>query len=407
MSRLLLQGAAVIAGALVPDAVVSCEDGVVVWSGPAAAFAAEGWPRPQRLPDEHTLLPGLVDLHCHGAVGADFAAAGSPPDPDGEGAARAAAYHRRHGTTSLVASIVSGSDADTRRALVALAPLVDDGLLAGLHLEGPYLSPARRGAHDPRLLRDPDLAELQGWLELADGRIVQVTIAPELPGAAAAAALVREAGAVAAIGHTDADQRTTADALAAAEGGGVPALVTHLFNAMPSLHHREPGPIGPALDAAARGRAVLELIGDGVHVDDVLVGTVLRLVGPGSVALVTDAMAAAGVGDGDYELGGLQVHVNAGVARLVTDDGPGAIAGGTSTLLDVVRRCALTASTPRACLPDVVAAASTTPAQVLGRLHTSATHDAPLTPGTPADLLVVDADLRPVRVAVRGRWLHG
>jgi N-acetylglucosamine-6-phosphate deacetylase len=367
--------------------------------------ALEGWPQPQHLPDEHTLVPGLVDLHCHGAVRADFAAAGSPADPDAQGAARAAAFHRNRGTTSLVASIVSGSDADTRRAISALSPLVDDGLLAGLHLEGPYLSPARRGAHDPALLRVPDLAELQGWLDLADGRVVQVTLAPELPGASAAADRVRDAGAFAAVGHTDADQQTVSEALAADSRTG---LVTHLFNAMRPLHHREPGPVSAALSAAARGHAVLELIADGVHLDDSLVGTVLRLVGPRQVALVTDAMAAAGVGDGEYELGGLRVRVAGGVARLAPDAGDGtdgAIAGGTDCLLDVVRRCT-TSSLADLDLADVVTAATATPARVLAGARQHSVRE-PLSAGTAADLLVVDAGLRPVRVAVRGRWLDG
>jgi N-acetylglucosamine-6-phosphate deacetylase len=429
MSRLLLRGAAVLGGALVPDAVVACEHGVVVWSGPWSAWQPDGWPQPQRLPDEHTLLPGLVDLHCHGAVGFDFAAAGSATDPGAEGAALAAAYHRSNGTTSVVASIVSGTDVDTRRAIVALSPLVDDGVLAGLHLEGPYLSPVRCGAHDPALLREPDLAELEAWLELADGRIVHMTIAPELPGAAAAAELVRQAGATAAVGHTDADHQAVAEALSAAAAAGRPGLVTHLFNAMRPLHHRSPGPVAAALAAAAHGEAVLELIADGVHLDDALAATVVDLVGAGQVALVTDAMAATGCGDGDYVLGGRPVRVSGGTAKLagaaasgsssgepVTDD---VLAGGTRCLLDVVRRCA-GGPVPRAgtapSLVDVITAASATPARVLtqrtgarpNRTSTAPTAGAgpayPLSPGSPADLLVVDAGLSPVKVAVAGQW---
>jgi N-acetylglucosamine-6-phosphate deacetylase len=421
MSRLLLRGAAVLGGALVPDAVVACEHGVVVWSGPWSAWQPDGWPEPQRLPDEHTLLPGLVDLHCHGAAGFDFAAAGSATDPGAEGAALAAAYHRSNGTTSVVASIVSSSDVDTRRSIAALSPLVDDGMLAGLHLEGPYLSPARCGAHDAALLREPDLAELEAWLELADGRIVHMTIAPELPGAAAAAELVRQAGATAAVGHTDADHQAVAEALSAAAAAGRPGLVTHLFNAMRPLHHRSPGPVAAALAAAAHGEAVLELIADGVHVDDALAATVVDLVGAGQVALVTDAMAATGCGDGDYVLGGRPVRVSGGTARLAgaPDLPDGVLAGGTRCLLDVVRRCAgppLPGSGTGLSLVDVITAASATPARMLGRRagpHPTRTSTAatagtrptgPLSPGSPADLLVVDADLSPVRVAVAGRW---
>jgi N-acetylglucosamine-6-phosphate deacetylase len=418
----------VLGGAMVPDAVVACEHGVVVWSGPWSAWQPDGWPQPQRLPDEHTMLPGLVDLHCHGAVGFDFAAAGSATDPGAEGAALAAAHHRSNGTTSIVASIVSSSDADTRRSIAALSPLVDDGVLAGLHLEGPYLSPARCGAHDPALLREPDLAELEAWLELADGRIVQVTIAPELPGAAAAAELVRQAGATAAVGHTDADQQTVAEALAAAAAAGRPALVTHLFNAMRPLHHRSPGPVAAALAAAVHGDAVLELIADGVHVDDALAATVVDLVGAGQVALVTDAMAATGCADGDYLLGSRAVRVSGGTARLVGAATPGpsggepvtdrVLAGGTRCLLDLVRRCAgrpLTRPGAGLSLVDVMTAASATPARVLARLTgprpdrrtapaAGTRPTGPLSPGSPADLLVVDADLTPVKVAVAGRW---
>jgi N-acetylglucosamine-6-phosphate deacetylase len=430
MSRQVLHGAAVLGAELVPDAIVAVQDGVVVWSGPARDCPLAGWPVPQRLPDEQTILPGLVDLHCHGAVGFDFAAAGSSADPHAEGAARAAAYHRANGTTSLVASIVSSSDADTRRCISALAPLVDDGVLAGLHLEGPYLSPARRGAHDPARLRVPDLAELSGWLDLADGRIVQITLAPELPGAAAAAELAREAGAVAAVGHTDADQQTVTDALSAAAATGRPALVTHLFNAMPPLHHRAPGPVVAAIAAAARGDAVLELIADGVHVDDALAATVIGLVGPTHVALVTDAIAAAGTGDGDYLLGGLAVRVTGGTARLLgaeagdtgPDTAPGPLAGGTSSLLDIVRRVAGggRSTSSALSLAEVVTCASGTPATVLAGQDRPQTAPAdqpagspapgplrplrPLRPGARADLVVVDADLRPVRVAVGGRW---
>jgi len=259
-----------------------------------------------------------------------------------------------------------------------------------------------------------------------------VTIAPELPGAAAAAELVRQAGAIAAVGHTDADQETVAEALWAGAADGRPALVTHLFNAMRPLHHRSPGPVGAALSAAANGQAVLELIADGVHLDDALAATVVDLVGAGQVALVTDAMAATGSGDGDYVLGGRPVRVSGGVARLIptgtagTADHPGAdapdpggaLAGGTRCLLDLVRRCAVgrrRAGVSSLSLAQVVTAASATPTRVLmarsgpqpaggSTLSPSRPNRVPLSPGSRADLVVVDADLRPVRVALAGRW---
>jgi N-acetylglucosamine-6-phosphate deacetylase len=353
------------------------------------------------LPDDAVLLPGLVDLHCHGAVGHDYADAG----PDGLRAA--ASHHLRHGTTSSLASVVSGTREATAAAIENLRALVTEGVLSGIHLEGPYLSPARCGAQDPRVLRDPDPDELGGWLAAGGGAVASVTLAPERRGALAAAAAVRAAGAVPAVGHTDADEPTTTQFLRSVGAYG-PVLVTHLFNGMRPWHHREAGPVAAALAAAARGEAVLELIADGVHLDDATVRTVFDLVGPGRVALVTDAMAATGSADGRYRLGELDVVVRHGVARLAptTADGPpGSIAGGTTRLLDVVRRLVLDVGLP---LVDVVAAASATPAGVLAHRHAS-TSDAlvrgSLRAGCRADLVVAGRGFEPVAVMTGGWWV--
>jgi N-acetylglucosamine-6-phosphate deacetylase len=222
--------------------------------------------------------------------------------------------------------------------------------------------------------------------------------------------LLRVAGLLGGVLVPDADQQTVAEALAAAASDGQPALVTHLFNAMRPLHHRSPGPVGAALSAAAHGHAVLELIADGVHVDGALAATVIGRVGAEQVAMVTDAMAATGCGDGDYRLGGRSVRVSGGVARLVD---AGTLAGGTCCLLDIVRRCVGDGSLS---LAQAVTAASATPTSVLtawagpppaGRAwspNLPSRPSTPLSPGSPADLVVVDAELRPVRVAVAGRW---
>lgn len=308
-----------------------------------------------------TIIPGLVDLHAHGALGHDFAACTV------DDAAAAAAHHRVHATTTLVASLATSTVDDTVAALRRLRPLVTDGTLAGLHLEGPWLSPARRGAHRADLLHPPTPAEVETYLDAADGTLAVVTLAPELPGALDTVRRLVAAGIVVAIGHTDA----TADQTRRAVDAGA-TLVTHLFNGMPPLHHRGPGPVGVAL---TDDRLVVECIVDGHHLDPVAVDLVRRAA-PGRTVLVSDAMSATGCPDGEHTIAGSAVSVRGGVAML--RDGS-SLAGSTITVADAVRRLR-DGGVP---LTEVVAAASTRPARLLGR-------SAPLTIGAPADLVVLD-----------------
>lgn len=386
-SPIVLRGRAVLPDAVLPDAVVVVERDRFGWVGTAseadpAMLAAAG--------DGATMLPGLVDLHCHGGGGHSF------PDGDVVAAHAAADHHLRHGTTSLQASLVTAPPPQLRQAVHALAGLVAAGTIVGIHLEGPFLAAARCGAHDPAamLLPDPELAASL----LAGGVVRTVTLAPELPGAGALAAQVADAGAVPSVGHTDADCAVTRRALAAmSERHGAPALVTHLFNGMRPWHHRDPGPAAAGLAAAARGEAVLELIADGVHLADETVRMVFDLVGSARVALVTDAVAAAGRSGGRYRLGQAEIEARDGAARLVVD---GSLAGGTTRLLDVLRRCVQHAGLP---LLDVVRAASLTPARVLGLDGERAA----LRTGRRADLLCVDDGLHPLAVLRAGRWVSG
>jgi N-acetylglucosamine-6-phosphate deacetylase len=226
------------------------------------------------------------------------------------------------------------------------------------------------------------------------GHVRTMTLAPELPGVDALLELLWSLGVVPAVGHTEADYATVRSALT----GPAPALVTHLFNGMTPMHHRSPGPVAASLAAAARGQARVELVADGVHLADGTVRTVFELLGPSAIVLVTDAMAAAGMPDGDYRLGPQDVTVAGGVARL-SGAGERSIAGGTSRLLDVMRRCVQHAGIG---LADAVTAASTTPAEVLGR----SSEIGALAAGLRADLLVVDEDLRLARVMRSGRWVE-
>lgn len=329
-------------------------------------IAAVGSGRPAHADEAcAVLVPGFVDVHVHGGGGAAF-----PGGGPGE-AARAVAFHRAHGTTTMVASLVTATPGALARDVAALSELVGAGELAGVHLEGPWLAAARCGAHDPALLRDPDPAELGALL--ATGVVAMVTLAPERPGALAAIRQVVDAGAVAAVGHTDATWETTR---AAIDAGARHA--THLFNAMRPIHHREPG---PAVALLHDERVTVELVTDGLHVHPALWNHV-EAVAPGRVAAVTDAMAAAGMPDGRYRLGQLDVAVVDGVARLA--DG-GAIAGGTATADRLFRNVvAQTGDLRRA-----VAMTATTPAGALGLTDVGA-----LVPGRRADLVALTPDLR-------------
>jgi N-acetylglucosamine-6-phosphate deacetylase len=318
------------------------------------------------------VAPGFVDMHVHGGGGAAFT-----DDPHA-----VLDFQRRHGTTTCLASLVTASIPGLVEQLAGLAPLVESGVVAGVHLEGPFLAPARRGAHDPALLRAPDAESVATLLDAGRGTVRMVTIAPELPGALDAIARIVDSGAVAAIGHTDA---TYNEARAGLDAGAT--VGTHLFNAMRPLHHREPGVIGALLESDA----TCELVVDNVHVHPVLVAWVMR-VAAGRIALITDAIAAAGVGDGEYLLGGLEVTVHEGVARLTHG---GSIAGSTLTQ-DVALRNAVAAGVP---LPDAVAALTAVPARALSLPAGT------LDPGSRADLVVLSEGLQVDAVMAGGAWI--
>ncbi len=288
----------------------------------------------------------------------------------------------------MLASLVT----DTHPAMVCsvreLSLLVQDGALAGVHLEGPWLSPRRSGAHQPGSLSEPDPASVDSLLAAGDGAVRMVTLAPELPGGIAAVRQLAAAGVVAAIGHTDATYDVARDALDAGARVG-----THLFNAMRGLHHREPGPVGALLESDAH----VELIADGVHLHPAVLRTAFAAKA-GRCVLVTDAMAGAGATDGDYRLGPMSIEVRDGVARLADGgSGRGAIAGSTLTMDAAVRYAVREAGLP---LLDVVHAASTAPAAVLGLDDVGA-----LAAGRRADLVVLSDALEVSRVMRAGAWI--
>lgn len=398
--RVSLRGRVVTPEGLIDDGLVIVIDGLIGWVGPAAQAPA-GVAVPEPPAAGTTLLPGLIDLHCHGGGGASF-----PDAPDVDTARRAVAEHLAHGTTGVVATLVTADPATLLERTAVLAQLADAGEVVGIHLEGPFLSRTRCGAQDPALLvpGDPDLVD--ALIDAGRGHLTTMTVAPEIAGVGGPSGVIEQLarhGVVPSVGHTDAPAEVVESALGLArkvlldtvtgrERTPTRPTATHLFNAMRPLHHRDPGPVAACLAAAGRGEAVVELVADGVHLAEATVRTVFDLVGPEAIALVTDAMAAAGMADGRYELGPVHVRVVDGVARLVDGD---AIAGGTSHLLDVVR-WTVGCGVP---LVDAVRAASTTPAGVLGRDDLGA-----LETGRRADVVVTDRDLRVRSVMRAGAW---
>ncbi|MEK8070895.1 N-acetylglucosamine-6-phosphate deacetylase [Rhodococcoides navarretei] len=379
-----LRGRVVTRDEVIEDGVLALAGARIEWVGPASAWLGD--PAPQ---SDTTILPGLVDLHCHGGAGASF------PDSPADDLMTAVRHHRSRGTTTMLASLVSAPPERLIAQTSMLADLYESGDIAGIHIEGPFLSVARCGAQDPASLRSGDPGLLRDIVGAGRGAVRSMTLAPEVDGFAAIAEMLRENDILPSIGHTDADALTTRRGIRALGSG--PITATHLFNGMPTWHHRSPGPVSECLAAAARGGMVLELIGDGVHLADETVRAVFDLVGGTRIALVSDAMAAAGMSDGRYRLGPLDVTVHHSVARLSRDTDPetAPIAGGTATVLDLVRRAVQDAGVP---LVEAVRAASSTPATTIGL----GSDIGCLEQDMRADVLVVDAAFEPIQVIRSG-----
>jgi N-acetylglucosamine-6-phosphate deacetylase len=329
----------------------------------------------------HYVVPGFVDMHVHGGGGGAFS-----PGRIGE-ARDAVAFHLAHGTTTIMASTVTDTLPDLERYVAELAELVEDGLLAGIHLEGPFIARSRCGAHDPNLLRDPEPSAVRRLIKAGRGAVRMVTLAPELEYGLEATGLLADAGVIAAFGHTDATYSEAGGAIA--RGARV---ATHVFNAMRPVHHREPGPVTAALE---HDEVFVELVNDGMHVHPSVVGLVFAAAGAHRVALITDAMEAAGAADGRYPLGPLTVEVSGGAVRVAGTD---TLAGSTLTMDNALRNTVLSVGVP---IEEAAVSAALTPARALGLDDRIGSLEA----GKYADLAVLDGDLRVVRVMRRGQWV--
>ena len=350
-----------------PSAVLLADGRIVAFDADAERIAAD------RVIDADGLAaaPGFIELQLNGIDGLDFTS-----DPSSMG--RVGVGPARYGVTAYLPTIVSSPRGTVTAALDALPAEVSGHPVAlGLHVEGPYLSPARAGAHDASLLRDPDPREIASWI--ASERLRIVTLAPERAGAIEAIEQLTASGVVASVGHTDADAATTARAI---EAGATYA--THLFGAMSPFHHRAPGAPGALL---LDDRVTIGLILDGHHLDPRTVALVARLA-PHRVSLVSDAIAALGLQDGEHRLGGRTVEVRDGAARLAD----GTLAGSATGLDACVRALAAITGSPGA----AIGAVTETPARLLGDPERGR-----LEVGARADLVLLDAGLN-VRMTIVG-----
>ncbi|MCC8150485.1 MAG: N-acetylglucosamine-6-phosphate deacetylase [Lachnospiraceae bacterium] len=328
------------------------------------------------------VIPGLIDIHSHGAVNADAS------DGDAEGIPRMAAFYASRGVTSWCPTTMTLPEQELLGAMRAIRSYAEqentlDGLYAsclGVHLEGPFLSAEKKGAQAGEHLRKPDMEMLRRLHDASGGRVRMVTVAPEED---ADFSFIREASRLCTVslGHSAADYETAAGAFAAGA-----SHVTHLFNGMNGLHHRNPGIIGAACEAGA----TVELICDGLHIHPAVIRMAERLF-PGNITLISDSMRCAGMPDGEYTLGGQAVFVNDRKATLAD----GTLAGSSITLADAVRNVI------RFGLPaeQAVRYATSVPAAVIGADACLGT----IAEGYQADLLILDEAFEPEVVIKKGQ----
>ncbi len=363
------------------DGEVVIRGGGISWVGSASSAASLSDDEVIDLGD-HWLVPGYIDPHVHGGGGAQCNTS------DAQEIATVARFHARHGTTGLVATTVAAPIEELEAALDAIARCKAPTLL-GVHLEGPFLSRKRPGAMDPEVFIEPDVERLGRLVQAGAGQVRVMTLAPELPGSLELIELLVREDIVASIGHTDA---TEVEVRAAVDAGACAA--THVFNAMAPFHHREPGSVGAVMDLPG---VSCELICDGVHVDPVAMRLLAAAKGVSGIRLVTDAMSAAGMPDGEYRLGGRPVSVVDG--RVVLAGGE-SIAGSTLTMEEAVQNAVRLLGVT---VEEAIVMASANSARLLGMEG----RKGEISAGSDADLVVLDDRLAVQATMVAGEWVFG
>jgi N-acetylglucosamine-6-phosphate deacetylase len=328
------------------------------------------------------VVPGLIDLHFHGCMGSDMC------DGTTDAISALAKFEAAHGVTSICPATMTYPEhilEPVMDAARAFAPADDEAELVGINLEGPFISPNKVGAQNPEYVQRCDADMIRRLQERSGGKVSLVDIAPEEDGALDFVREMHDEVRIS-IAHTCADYETS---LQAFDFGA--KHVTHLCNAMPGLHHRDPGPIGAAFDSPG---ATVELIADGKHVSPAMIRAVFKLFGPERVILISDSMRAAGLADGEYDLGGQKVSVHDDLAWLTPDT----IAGSVTDVCTCMARCANDFGIP---LADAVRAATETPARALGVFGERGS----IAVGKIADAVVLNRDLTVRDVILRGKLL--
>ncbi|HYF90810.1 MAG TPA: N-acetylglucosamine-6-phosphate deacetylase [Symbiobacteriaceae bacterium] len=379
------EGAVVLPGRVLENGLTAVDGGRI-----AGVWDLETTPRPETQDPRNTtkvekgfIAPGFIDQHCHGAGGADFM------DADPEAAAVITEIHARHGTTAMLATTWTAPEEKIIRAIRAAKMAPRRGArIVGFHVEGPFINAKHKGAQDERFIRPATVAEVDRILtEGAPEHAWHFTVAPEIPGNLDVVRYLVQRGAVVSAGHTDC---TYAQLAEAAEAGV--SHVTHLYNAMRGLHHREPGTVGGAITMPAM---TVELIADGIHVHPAAMRVAVATRGVDRVLLVTDAMAAAGMPDGEYNAGGLIATVKDGAVRLPS----GTLAGSVLTMARAVRNMVHLVGVG---LAEAVAMATVNPARKQGLAHRKGS----IAPGMDADLVLLDEQLNVMETIVEGTTVY-
>lgn len=328
------------------------------------------------------LSPGFIDIHNHGSLGFDIM------DRSKEALNGIGSYHIKNGVTSYLGTVITSSYENMKAAIENIVDYEnkDTSKILAIHLEGPFFNREKKGAQNIDFIKDPDLGWIKNLLNISSGKLKMVSLAPELDRAREVIKYLKSKGVKVAIGHSSASYE---EAKAAIDHGA--SIATHLFNGMRDFHHREPGLVGASL---VDGRIYCELIYDRFHMHDAAVEIALKMKGYGKVILVSDAMRAAGLTDGEYELGGQAVWVKDGGARLES----GTIAGSTLSLREAVYNMVKYLGVP---INEAVRMASLNPAQALG-FHKDI---GSIEEGKRADLILFDKDINIKKVFSGGREL--
>lgn len=365
--------------------VIASDDGRISYVGPMeSAPRVEGLRLDMR---GKFVVPGFINIHVHGGNGITFGNMAAL----GEELEAYSHFAARNGVTGFLTSITAPTGEEITEMISAYVPIMEKGVSGaealGIHLEGPFMNVEKKGAQNPAWIHDPDLEETRGFIKAGKNWLRQITIAPELPRAKEAAALLRQAGVVVAVAHSTADYDTAREAF-----HGDWTHVTHTFNAQTGLHHRKPGLIGALMGTDT---TTAELIADEIHVHPGAMKALIRALGTDRVVLITDAMEAAGLKEGTYHLLGHEITVKDGAARL----SDGTLAGSAAKLNECVRNVHKDVDVP---LLDAVKMATLNPARTIGlsnRLGSVAI-------GKDASLIVIDADVNVYMTIVQGRIVY-